>query len=89
MVTVEEVKNYLRIDNDSDDDLIETMLNTAIQLCADVSRLSEEEFLNSSLSKVAVLFTLGYLYEHREEADHHELTLTLRSLLFALREGVF
>lgn len=65
MVTVEEAKNYLRIDNDSDDGLIETMLNTAIQLCADVSRLSEEEFLNSPLSKVAVLFTLGYLYEHR------------------------
>ena len=38
--------------------------------------------------KVAILYALGYLYEHREEADHHELTLTLRSLLFALREGV-
>ncbi len=38
--------------------------------------------------RVAVLYALGYLFEHREEADHHELTLTLRSLLFALREGV-
>ena len=38
--------------------------------------------------KVAVLYTLGYLFEHREEADHHDLTLTLRSLLFAVREGV-
>ena len=38
--------------------------------------------------RVAVLYALGYLYEHREEADHHELTLTLRSLLFAVREGV-
>ena len=89
MVTVDEAKNYLRIDNDEDNDLVEAMLNTAIRLCTDVSRLSEEEFLSSSLSRVAVLFTLGYLYEHREEADHHELTLTLRSLLFALREGVF
>ena len=39
--------------------------------------------------RVAVLFTLGYLYEHREEADHHSLTNTLRHLLFAVREGVF
>jgi hypothetical protein len=31
---------------------------------------------------------VGYLYEHREEGDHHDLTLTLRSLLFAIREGV-
>ncbi len=38
--------------------------------------------------RVAVLYAVGYLFEHREEADHHELTLTLRSLLFALREGV-
>ena len=38
--------------------------------------------------KVAILYATGYLYEHREEADHHELTLTLRSILFAIREGV-
>ena len=39
--------------------------------------------------RVAILYTLGYLYEHREEADHHDLTLTLRSLLFGIREGAF
>ena len=38
--------------------------------------------------KVAVLYALGYMFEHREKADYHELTLTLRSLLFAIREGV-
>ena len=40
------------------------------------------------LLRVAVLYTLGYLYEHREEADHHDLTLTLRNLLASVREGV-
>ena len=90
MVTVEEARNYLRIDNEDDDGLIETLLNTAVRLCTDISRCStKEEFFKSGLSKTAVLYTLGYLYEHREEADHHELTLTLRSLLFPLREGVF
>ena len=38
--------------------------------------------------RVAIFYALGYLYEHREEADHHALTLTLRSLLFGIREGV-
>ena len=38
--------------------------------------------------KVAILYAVAYLFEHREEADHHELVLTLRCLLFALREGV-
>ena len=40
------------------------------------------------MMRVAVLYALGYLYEHREEADHHALTLTLRSLLFGIRGGV-
>lgn len=39
--------------------------------------------------RVAILYALGYLYEHRDEADHHQLMLTLRSILFAVREGVF
>ena len=38
--------------------------------------------------KVAILYALGYLFEHREEADHHDVALTLRSLLCAVREGV-
>ena len=38
--------------------------------------------------RVAILYALGYLYEHRDEADHHALMLTLRSILSAVREGV-
>ena len=38
--------------------------------------------------RVGVFYTLGYLYEHREEADHHDLVMTLRNLLFSVREGV-
>ena len=41
------------------------------------------------LLRVGVLYALGYLFEHREEADHHDLVMTLRNLLFAVREGVF
>ncbi len=40
------------------------------------------------LLRIGVLYALGYLFEHREEADHHELVLTLRNLLFSVREGV-
>ena len=52
-------------------------------------RYTEEELeCIRNVMRVAVLYALGYLYEHREEADHHALTLTLRSLLFSIREGV-
>ena len=40
------------------------------------------------IRRVGVFYTLGYLYEHREEADHHDLVMTLRNLLFSIREGV-
>ena len=40
------------------------------------------------LLRIAILYAVGYLYEHREEADHHDLMFTLRNLLFAIREGV-
>ena len=42
-----------------------------------------------SILRIAVLFAIGYFYEHREEADHHELAMTLRAVLFDIREGVF
>lgn len=42
-----------------------------------------------ALCRAAVFYTLGYLYEHREEADHHDLVMTLRNILFTIREGVF
>ena len=37
--------------------------------------------------RVAILYALAYLYEHRDEADHHALMLTLRSIRSAIRES--
>ena len=101
LVSLEEAKGYLRVDTADEDAMIGILLSAAERLCVDVARLTNEEWeaINSdaedaSLSpvretmKVAILYALGYLFEHREEADHHDLTLTLRSILFAIREGV-
>ena len=40
-----------------------------------------------SLLRIAILYSIAYLYEHREEADHKALTMTLRSILFSVREA--
>lgn len=59
-------------------------------LPTDTDLYTEEELAQvRAVMRVAVLYALGYLFEHREEADHHALTITLRSVLFAVREGVF
>jgi hypothetical protein len=36
----------------------------------------------------AIKYTVSYLYENRNTADHHHLNEMLRHQLFALREGV-
>ena len=101
LVSLDEAKAYLRVDTADEDAMIGILLSAAEKLCVDVARLSEDEWETLSSGpedvpltsvqetmRVAILYALGYLFEHREEADHHDLTLTLRSLLFAIREGV-
>lgn len=89
MVTLQEAKNYLRVDHSEDDKLIQDLLLTAKKLCMDVGRMDEEELTqNEDTVRTAMLFALGYLYENRNTADMKKLTLSLRSILFAQREGV-
>ena len=89
MMTLTEVKNYLRVDHTEDDALILSMIDTAKKLVKDVGRMDEQAFtVNEETTWQAMLYTISYLYENRNNADFHKLTLTLRSLLFAQREGV-
>ena len=89
MMTLAEVKNYLRVDHTEDDAIILSLMDTAKKLVKDVGRMDEQAFtVNEETTRQAMLFTISYLYENRNNADYHKLTLTLRSLLFAQREGV-
>ena len=90
VVTLDEMKNYLRVDHDEDDSLIENILAASERLCMDIVRTDKAgDFSASENAKIAVMYAAAYLYEHREEADHHALTLTLRSLLSGSRKDVF
>lgn len=90
VVTLEEMKNYLRVDFDDDDALLGDIIYQSQQICMDVARISDtEEFEKHPVSKIAVMYAVAFLYEHREEADHKELTMSLRALLFEIREPGF
>lgn len=90
MVTLEDMKSYLRIDFSEEDTLVEQLISSAESLCMDVARIADtEQFYEQPVAKIAVMYAVAYLYEHREEADHHNLTLTLRAILFGIREGEF
>jgi uncharacterized phage protein (predicted DNA packaging) len=91
IVSLEEMKNYLRVDTSEDDNLISTLIQSAEKMCLAIARKDEEEIIRENFEeyKVAVLYSTAYLYEHREEANHHELTITLRSMLFGVRKAGF
>lgn len=90
LVTLEEAKLYLRIDSDDEDSLVSGLINSAESLCRDVARLSSEELAEqSATTRVAILYAVSYMYEHREQADYHGLVMMLRSLLFGVRRQVF
>ena len=89
-VTLESAKNYLRVDTSDDDALIKGLITTAETLVRDTSRMSDEELApDEEIVEMAELFTIAYLYEHREEADHKNLTETVKYLLFPIRKEVF
>lgn len=91
MVTLNELKTYLRVDYNDEDGLLEQLIDTATELCAHIVRCTVAELSEMEDDNVhtAELYAAAYLYEHREEADHHGLTLTLRSLLFGVRKAGF
>ena len=101
LISLEEAKSYLRVDTEDEDAMIAILISSAGRLCADIARLTDDQWAainddnddpavkaNRETMRIAILYAVGYLFEHREDADHHGLTLTLRSLLFAVREGV-
>ena len=103
-ITLAEAKQYLRVDTADEDSQISSLILTAEVLVKDVGRVSDENWAAAaadpteddtdeviwlrSVLKAAAMYTLAYLFEHREEADHHDLVITLRNLLFSVREGV-
>jgi len=78
------------VDFDDDDAIIEELAGASEKMVKDIMRVDTlEYFVNAPHVKTAVLYATAYLYEHREDADHHALILTLRSMLFGSRREVF
>ena len=92
MPTLEEVKLYLRIDNDEEDTLINSLIETAKEMVEGILRKQLSEFspLPETI-KQAILYVISTLYESRQVDKSYgismqELTDTIRRLLFAYRD---
>lgn len=88
--SLDEVKNYLRVDGTSEDDLINRFIASAITTVENVLRhsLSDYETLPEDIH-TAILYTVAYLYEYRETADFDAMIKFLRAILTPYREEAF
>lgn len=90
VISLNEMKGYLRVDHGDDDPLIRNIMESGQKICMDVTRTEDEDaFEEEPMAKIAVMYAVAYLYEYREEADHHALTLSLRALLSGCRQEGF
>lgn len=90
MLSLKETKAYLRVDTSDEDSLIKMLIEQAEQRVMDVGRISESEMEEDGNNcRIAALYAVAYLFEHREDADLRKLSLSLRDILSGVREVTF
>ena len=85
-VTLDEAKEYLKVEYNDEDELIQSFILSAQQLCEDVLR---EPLTSDPVVKIAVLYAMGYLFENRITPNFTELTTMLKYILSSRRREVF
>ena len=72
VVSLEEVKLYLRIDGDEEDTLITHLILTAEEMCEEILRYPLGEFEEiPKLVKQAILYAVANMYEKREGSHYY------------------
>lgn len=87
VLTLEEVKLYLRVDGDEEDALITKFILSAEELCEGILRYELKEFETvPEVVKQAVMYAVANMYEKREEFDVKAVINTMMGLLFNYRK---
>ncbi len=65
MLTLEETKQYLRLDTDAEDDYLRILILLSSEMCENYTRKPIPEELPESY-KQAMLICIGYFFENRD-----------------------
>ena len=87
VITLEEVKLYLRVEGDAEDTLITSFIFTAEELCEGILRYSLPELsVIPETVKQAVLYAVAQFYEERDKVDMKAVLEVMKNLLFGYRK---
>lgn len=86
-VTLEKTKEWLRVESDSEDALIERFITAAEDIVGGILRFPLSEFEEvPEIIEQAVCLAGSVMFEQRESLDIAALMTTLRGMLFAYRK---
>lgn len=87
-VTLEKTKEWLRIEGDNEDALLESLIEAAEDIVEGVLRFPLSDYEQEIPEPVnqAIYFTVSKLYEERNELKMDELLEVLKALLFTQRK---
>lgn len=87
VVSLEEIKLYLRVDGEEEDTLISTFINVSEDLVEGIIRYPLSEFeIVPEIIKQAIMYSVANMYEKREEYDAKEVIDIMIKLLFSYRK---
>lgn len=87
VVSLEEIKLYLRVDGEEEDTLISTFINVSEDLVEGILRYPLTEFeILPEIIKQAVMYSVANMYEKREDYDVKEVIDIMTKLLFSYRK---
>ena len=87
VVSLEEIKLYLRVDGEEEDALISTFINVSEDLVEGILRYQLTEFeIMPDIIKQAVMYSVANMYEKRENYDVKEVIDIMTKLLFSYRK---
>lgn len=87
MLELSEVKEYLRLDTDVEDEYLNILVLLAAEICENYTRLELPGELPESY-KQAMLLCIGYFFEHRD-GTKEGLPDTIYTLLRPYRKAAF
>lgn len=87
IVTLEKTKEWLRVDSNDEDALIESFITAAEDIVSGILRFPLNELTEiPETMKQAVYYAVSVMHEQRESLDIVALLNTLRGILFVYRK---